>query len=466
VEAGDVEQGHVVLLESFDRLNRQVPLDALAPFTSIINAGITIVTLLDQQVFTRASLSADGGIKLLMSLLVMVRAHEESATKSRRVSAAWDKKRRNAANSKLTKTCPAWLRLKSDRTEFEVIEERAEIVRRIFRETAEGIGKATIAARLNAAGVPTFRGGNGWHASYIQKLVASDAVLGFYRPHVLEGGRRKPWGEPVPDYFPAIMGLSLAGRARAGVVARRYGASGRKGRTFTNLLTGSAYCGACGATMTLVAKSPGEDYLGCSGARRQRRCTSRTLFNYHEVERQALGAIECFSVDAAAIRDDLAVAIELRSRLIEDVEVLSRRLKRLLEAFGSDDAPEIADTIHSVRRRRDEVQSQLKAAGYRIALLTHSPGLQAAQQLLRELRPQFALADDMARYAARAGVFQIFRSLQVKLFLFPETRTGTLALQGHGSSVTFNCKPARRAVQARSRNGRFANGSGPTPAPG
>lgn len=178
---------HVLICESLDRLNRQAPLDALAPFIGLINAGITLVTLTDRQRFTRESMGEDGGLRLLGSLIVMLRAHEESATKSKRVRAAWERKRREADVRKLTKTCPAWLRLTPDRSRFEIVEARADIVRLIYDETVSGIGKGSIAARLNDAGVPPFRGKNGWHASYIQKLISGEAALGIYQPHTMEG---------------------------------------------------------------------------------------------------------------------------------------------------------------------------------------------------------------------------------------------------------------------------------------
>ena len=258
---------HVLICESLDRLNRQAPLDALAPFIGLINAGITLVTLTDRQQFTRESMGEDGGLRLLGSLIVMLRAHEESATKSKRVRAAWERKRREADVRKLTKTCPAWLRLAPDRSKFEIVEERADIVRLIFAETASGIGKGSIAARLNDAGVPPFRGKNGWHASYIQKLLSSDAALGIYQPHSIEGGRRVPAGPPVPSYFPPIIAESLALKARAAIIARRHGAAGRKGSNFRNILNGIAQCAACGGSMTYVGKGdlgtqPAPDGLG------------------------------------------------------------------------------------------------------------------------------------------------------------------------------------------------------------
>src|ERR1700677_1027654 len=182
VKAGSVKPGSYLIVESLDRLSREQVLTAQSLFLSIIQAGIHLVTLADNRVY-RAGMTdlAD----LIMSLVIMSRAHEESQTKSHRIAAAW-KNKRTKANSRqpMTKWCPAWLKLSSDRTGYEPILERAEIVRQIFRDTASGIGIYSVASRLNKAGVDTFGGPNGWHQSYVAKILANRGVLGEVQPHI------------------------------------------------------------------------------------------------------------------------------------------------------------------------------------------------------------------------------------------------------------------------------------------
>ena len=47
VEAGKIPDGSVLIVENLDRLSREQVLDALNQFTSIIQAGIKLVTLQD-----------------------------------------------------------------------------------------------------------------------------------------------------------------------------------------------------------------------------------------------------------------------------------------------------------------------------------------------------------------------------------------------------------------------------------
>lgn len=51
IQGGRVPPGSTLLVESLDRLSRQNPTDALTQFLSIINAGVTVVTLMGTRWF-------------------------------------------------------------------------------------------------------------------------------------------------------------------------------------------------------------------------------------------------------------------------------------------------------------------------------------------------------------------------------------------------------------------------------
>lgn len=79
--------GSVLIVEGLDRLSRAEPRQAQAQLAQIVNAGITVVTASDGREYNRERLKAQP-MDLVYSLLVMIRAHEESDTKSKRVKAA------------------------------------------------------------------------------------------------------------------------------------------------------------------------------------------------------------------------------------------------------------------------------------------------------------------------------------------------------------------------------------------
>ena len=96
--------------------------------------------------------------------------------------------------------------------EFELIPERAAIVRRIYEDSASGLGAMTIARRLNDESVPTFGRSNGWQPSYIKKILTDRAVIGEFQPHLSPKDRaRQPVGrvravmrrqEALPTFLP------------------------------------------------------------------------------------------------------------------------------------------------------------------------------------------------------------------------------------------------------------------------
>ena len=197
IKAGKVPRGSVLIVESLDRLSRQPINKALPLFLSIINSGVDIATLADNHVYTEATTELQD---LMMSLVVMSRAHDESHMKSLRVGAAWANKRAKASTQPLTAMCPAWLRLSKDRSHHDVIEERAQVIRRIFSESASGIGNYSITQRLNKEKVLHFGRSNGWHLSYVSKILKNRAVLGEYQPHKRAGGKSRPEGDAVRHY--------------------------------------------------------------------------------------------------------------------------------------------------------------------------------------------------------------------------------------------------------------------------
>src|SRR5579875_1338243 len=159
VESGLIPQGSFLLVESLDRLSRDRILAAQALFLQIIGAGITVVTLIDGRAYSEESINRSP-MDLIISLVAMMRSNEESATKAMRNRAAWEEKRRAARTRPMTARCPGWLYLDKDAGRFRVVEERADVVRRIYREVLEGLSGREIVRRLNGEGIPLFGHGN------------------------------------------------------------------------------------------------------------------------------------------------------------------------------------------------------------------------------------------------------------------------------------------------------------------
>jgi len=273
VEDGKIRKGSILIVESLDRLSREEILDALNQFTGIIGAGIKVVTLSDGMEYDAEGINANFG-QLMMSLVIMSRAHEESSIKSKRLSEAWAEKRANINNKKLTSRAPAWLQLSEDRTEFTPIPERVKIIQRIYRMKQRGFGAERIAKRLNEQQVQWIPK-NGWRKSYINKILRTPAVIGEYQPHRKVNGKRIPEGEPIADYFPVAIETGLFATVQKQFKANR-GKTGRTGKA-KNLFTHIAKCGLCGAPMQFVDKGKTWQYLVCDTHRRGMGCQKNSF---------------------------------------------------------------------------------------------------------------------------------------------------------------------------------------------
>ena len=333
VKAGSIARGSFLIVESLDRLSREEILPAHTLFLSIVQSGINLVTLTDQRVYSGKTTNL---VDMITSLVIMERAHEESKTKGLRVGAAWKQKRARAAQGQpMTARCPAWLQLAADRQAYELIPDRAEIVRQIFADSAAGLGMYSIATRLNKAGVPAFIGKKGWYTSYIAKTLANRAVLGEFQPHVTIDGIRVPEGEPIANYFPAIVSEELFFQAQYGKSLRKLGGSGsgRKGAGYTNLFTGLARCAYCNAPIAFENKgsgSRGGSYLICGDAQRGRGCVA-TRWRYQDFETSFLAFVEELDLESIINSDEDA---ERRKRLEGELAAISGEsssVKQLME---------------------------------------------------------------------------------------------------------------------------------------
>lgn len=223
LQAGDIPTPCALVIEALDRLTRQKPMRAMRLLWDIVESGVEVHATSKDRVYTAGMTMAD----MMDSMIDLFTAHAESEKKSTRHLANWEEKRANAKKRIMTKTCPFWLRPKADKSEFEVIEERADIVRSIFKMTAQGVGKTKIVDDLNNKGVKPFSKAKRWHASYVQKLLANQNVLGHLATTKRVDGKPVP-GPVIENYYKRIIDDDLWKDAHESRAARtpqynRYG---------------------------------------------------------------------------------------------------------------------------------------------------------------------------------------------------------------------------------------------------
>lgn len=371
VRAGQIQKGSYLLVESFDRISRQEPLTALESFKAIVEAGLVLVTLDDGQVY-RDHIRTD---QLLLSILKMVRANEESSLKAERVAKAWANKRANANSEKLTARCPSWLRLTADRSKFEIIEERAQIVRRIFNEVNSGLGVYLIVRRLNAEKVPTFTPrAKGWALSTVNKVINSPSVIGNFQPNRLVNGKRIPEGEIKVGYYPRIISDATYEAAQRIRFSRltwpaddQKGSGGRKGKHYANLFSKLAVCSHCGQPMNYLNKGKppkGQTYLTCSDALHNRGCPMNGRWRYDHFEDAFLKFVERLDLASLVSSEEHQSKRAERVAQLDALEgrqkILESEIKTLLET--SLKMPGGSDILSRELAKRDPALAEVKAS--------------------------------------------------------------------------------------------------------
>lgn len=272
VRSGRVTAGSVLLVESFDRMSREDVLTALSRLSLLLEAGITIVTLTDEKIWSLEAVR-NSLPDLIYSLIIMARANDESKMRSHRISASWEQKRRTVHLRKLTRMCPRWLRLTADGTRFEVIEERATTVRLIYDLAYQGIPMSWIARYLNEKGLRRWTSARVWTTASIAPILRSKAVCGVHQPRRWSiRGDPTPVGLPIPDYFPAIVERPIydaIGHRRQTMPSR---ASVSQNRFHWIALSGILVCGYCGGRMWFSARSGTAAWMGCQNGYRKEGC--------------------------------------------------------------------------------------------------------------------------------------------------------------------------------------------------
>lgn len=358
VESGDIAPGSYLLVESLDRLSREKVQKALPRFIDLLNKGVHVVTLNDGKLYRGGEDVEPSDI--LISLVMMMRAHEESATKGERVSARWKQKQVEARSTRkpLGKVGPGWLELVDG--EYRLIPERQAVIHRVFTMAAAGAGAASICATLNADKVPTFGKSAVWSTAYMRKLLSYRALLGEYQPYDRRGGKEFASGEPIPDYYPKVFENDDLFYQVQGQVALRSVTKPTKQSSGINIWQGVAKCYECGSTMQLVSKGKppkGYTYLTCY-ASRAGGCSAKPI----RIEQADLAMPQLLAmIDALALVQDskqaqLRTLTATEGRLSEVVSRLSH-LADLQQEFPSrTTAQQIAD----LEQQQDELAALIE----------------------------------------------------------------------------------------------------------
>jgi DNA invertase Pin-like site-specific DNA recombinase len=354
VERGRVPAGSYLIVENLDRLTREEPEVSIPLVMNLIRAGIKVVQLVPTEMVYEPGM--DFG-RLMMMLWELARGHGESKRKSGLLAEVWTEKKQQARAGRTPygKMCPAWLELVDGH--YRVKEDAGRAVRKIFQWCVHGKGVGTILTCLNREGIPPIGRTGEWDRGYVGKILNNPAVYGLYQPHI-GNKKRKPEGEPVPGYYPAVIEESLFHAAQSARKARER-KSGRPAVTAVNPFSGLLWSASDGSKLQVYG-CKGYKYLISTAAVAKKRegvvwqtfplpvFVTAVLAHLRELQ-----ASELFS-DPGAARVN-----ELTGRL-GDVE---RRLAVALERFHADpESPTWADQVTQLDREKRALKGELAEA--------------------------------------------------------------------------------------------------------
>jgi len=335
---GQIAPNTVLIVESLDRLSRQDPLTAMSQFSEMLSYGIELHTLFDKQVYSKESVGANAG-QLFLSIGAMVRAHEESSTKSKRLKAVWASKKKDQTKI-VTSQVPYWIKVNKDASgkpkSFELRDKEAFVIRRIFDLSInQNLGSQAITSYLNTniADYPRTRTNsrnkdNGWSESYVKSVLNNAAVYGVYQPHQRVNGKRVPDGQPFENYYPPVITKDEFLLNQSRMAQRKLKGRGRKSTNFHNLFRGLLHCRTCGSKMSYKAniQSKGGSILQCDLAKQRRAGCNALSVRYEPFEELFFRAFQDVDFVSAISSNDF----KAQERTLElEITKLEDRLKNI-----------------------------------------------------------------------------------------------------------------------------------------
>lgn len=407
VRSGRVPQGSVLLVEQLDRLSRLTPRKALRVLEDIVDAGVTVVTLSDGRAYSSTSLEKDP-LDLLVSIMTFMRANEESATKSRRLKQAWEAKRSSASTKPLTGRVPAWLRLNRETDKFELVADRAELVRRIFAMTLEGVGQHKIAETFNREGLKPWGSAKHWQRSYIAKILGNPAVIGTMTPHLMEhdgAAKRRKALDPLEGYYSAVISHQTWSDVRA---LQEAGAATR-GRPaaalLSNILAGLATCPLCGRTMTRVQKGKKSrpSYV-CTMAKAGAGCAYRSVPCVWIEEALQRGLVpRLVATEGVELDEELEQEIGNTDHLVDH---LKEAASNLLDNLSHERSPTLAARLRQTEGELEKAQERLQGLLERRDAASGPLVAARIARAVEALQPADGIIEPAVANAALRGIFK------------------------------------------------------------
>lgn len=238
-----VHEGDFIFVESIDRLSRQKMRLSKELVYSILDRGVTLVTTIDGQMYSR---NKDGMEQDIMLSVISTRAHEESKTKSVRRKSAWNRAKKLADDEKAIfngHNPPYGISYNKEENRFEIVEDEAQEIRDIF-ESLKYVGVSLTIRKINAYAKRK------WTNKNIHLLLQTKYVLGSYMAQRRDENKNKVFERFIENYYPQIVSYELFNEALEAMKLRAHRKHyGNQTVGSLNIFRHSIKCDCCKASM-------------------------------------------------------------------------------------------------------------------------------------------------------------------------------------------------------------------------
>jgi DNA invertase Pin-like site-specific DNA recombinase len=371
VEEGKIEKGSALLVERLDRYTRENQDDGYRLVSDLINAGVDIVTLIDEEKYTAERLKNDpmASFKIMFTLF---QSHAASKIKSEMTLDNWRRKRtRMREGSQKHNRFPSWFDPKTK----EVIPEKADLIRRLFTMASSGLGSGAISRQLNKEGVPPLRGKQ-WYSHSVQQFLTSRTVLGEYQPHRIINEQRIPDGDPIKNFYAPIISPEVFNQVQRLLADRSQRNFRGTSDDVPNLFTGLVYSLYDGGTYHCQgSKVRGKLYKRLVPYRRRENVPGSmdVSLNYDPFESafltvvKELDIVSLFATNKGEKRQELDRLESERFEIETTLKTIKERIKKAKEIDSLLNLLEEQDTTRKdIIRQIEKIRSELMTSETRI----------------------------------------------------------------------------------------------------
>ncbi|MEN7433622.1 recombinase family protein [Chromobacterium sp. TRC.1.1.SA] len=471
ISAGRISPGSVLIVEGLDRLSRAEPILAQAQLAQIINAGITVVTASDGKEYNRERIK-NNPMDLVYSLLIMIRAHEESDTKSKRIKAAVKRQ----AEAWIAGTfCgrivngrdPQWLDWNGEK--WIPIPERVEAFKIAFRMYKDGYGAKPIFQHLFALGLTMTNQGLPNHANFYRTL-RNPALYG---TRVLEVGDEK---FELKNYYPAII-TEEEYNSLQNVAGGRFKYSQNGGIVGVVSGLGILRCGYCGAAAVV------KNYLNrkrelngnIKDSHRRLMCLGAVTTGIHSCPMPATSSVapvenaimeycsDQFNLSSLQNGEDqtLSIRAQLNTKRA-DLASIENKIKKITDAIieSEIDAPKfLIKKVSELENLHELAKGQIENLEYELVQISQNLVAPTLAENWAELTDGVKNLDNDSRIAARKLIADTFEKIIVYTnSITPPIRTKKARKFSTIDLVLIPKRGTARTLRINRLNGKWVTG--------